>query len=45
MNAEGLIYPVAYVRRGPEIEERTLPPEHLHRFDAGEYERELEALL
>ncbi len=32
MNAEGEIYPVAYVRAGDEIDERALPPHALNDF-------------
>jgi len=45
MNSEGEIYPVAYTRAGEEIDERVLPPHHLHDFEGGEYQRELQSLL
>ncbi|MEO8290402.1 MAG: NAD(P)-binding domain-containing protein [Gaiellaceae bacterium] len=45
MNDEGQIYPVAYVRKGEEIEERLFPPHHLHDFEGAVYRRELEGLL
>jgi thioredoxin reductase len=45
MDADSGIYPVAYVRRGEEIEERTLPPHHLNDFEDDAYRRELESLL
>jgi thioredoxin reductase len=45
MNAEGEIYPVAYVRAGAEIDERELPPHHLNDFGGPEYRRALEALV
>jgi thioredoxin reductase len=45
MNAEGEIYPVAYTRQREEIEERELPPEHLHDFAREDYVRELQSLL
>jgi hypothetical protein len=45
MNAEGGIYPVAYVRGAQEIVERPLPPSHLNDFGGDEYRRALEALF
>jgi thioredoxin reductase len=45
MDADSGIYPVAYVRKGEEIEERVLPPHHLHDFEHDTYRRELESLL
>jgi thioredoxin reductase len=45
MNAEGDIYPVAYSRQREEIEERELPPDHLHDFAQEDYVRELQSLL
>jgi thioredoxin reductase len=45
MNAEGEIYPVAYVRAGEEIDERPMPPTHLNDFSGGEYRRVLETLV
>jgi thioredoxin reductase len=45
MNAEGDIYPVAYSRQREEINERELPPHHLHDYAREEYVRELQSLL
>ena len=45
MNAEGEIYPVVYGRQREEIDERVLPPQHLHDFQGDEYRRELQSLL
>jgi thioredoxin reductase len=45
MNAEGEIYPVVYGRKREEIDERVLPPQHLHDFQGDEYRRELQSLL
>jgi thioredoxin reductase len=45
MNAEGEIYPVAYSRQREEIDERELPPHHLHGYAREEYVRELQSLL
>jgi thioredoxin reductase len=45
MNAEGDIYPVAYSRQREEIDERELPPHHLHDYSREEYVRELQSLL
>ena len=45
MNAEGEIYPVAYSRQREEIDERVLPPHHLHDYAREEYVRELQSLL
>ena len=45
MNAEGEIYPVVYGRQREEIDERVLPPQHLHDFQGDEYRRELQPLL
>jgi thioredoxin reductase len=45
MNEDGEIYPVAFARRGEEIEERALPPNPLHDFGGDDYRRELEGLL
>jgi hypothetical protein len=45
MNAEGDIYPVAYSRQHDEIDERELPPHHLHDYAREEYVRELQSLL
>ena len=45
MNAEGEIYPVAYVRTGEEIDERALAPHHLNDFGGDEYRRALESLV
>jgi thioredoxin reductase len=45
MSAEGEIYPVAYNRRGEEVEERQLPPNHLHDYSGEEYIRELRSLF
>jgi len=45
MNAEGEIYPVAYVRDGEEIDERPMSPAPLNDFGGGEYRDALEALL
>jgi thioredoxin reductase len=45
MNAEGEIYPVVYGRQREEINERILPPHHLHDFQGDEYRRELQSLL
>jgi hypothetical protein len=45
MNTEGDVYPVLYLRRGGDIEERPLQPHYLHRYEAEEYRRELESLL
>jgi thioredoxin reductase len=45
MDAEGGIYPIAYTRQREEIEERELPPDHLHDFAQEDYVRELQSLL
>ena len=45
MNAEGEIYPVVYGRQREEIDERALPPHHLHDYRGEEYRRELQSLL
>jgi thioredoxin reductase len=45
MGADGEIHPVAYVRKGEEIDERPLPRAHLNDFGSDEYSRALEALL
>jgi len=45
MDAEGAIYPVAYVRGRDGIHERDLPPHPLHDFSGDEYRRALEDLL
>jgi len=45
MNAEGEIYPVAYVRTGEEIDERALPTHPLNDFGGDEYRRALESLV
>jgi thioredoxin reductase len=45
MNAEGVIYPVAYSRQGEEIDEHELPLHHLHDYAREEYVRELQSLL
>jgi hypothetical protein len=45
MNAEGEIYPVVYGRQREEIDERVLPPQHVHDFQGDEYRRELQSLL
>jgi thioredoxin reductase len=45
MDAEGAIYPVAYVRAGEEIDEKQLPPRHLNDFSGGEYRDALERLV
>jgi thioredoxin reductase len=44
MNAEGIIYPVAYSRQREEIDERALPPHHLHDYAREDYVRELQSL-
>jgi thioredoxin reductase len=45
MNQEAEIYPVVYVRRRGEVEERILPPHPLNAFGGPEYRDELEAAL
>jgi thioredoxin reductase len=45
MNAEGEIYPVAYTRKGEEIEERELERHHFNDFAREDYVRELQSLL
>jgi thioredoxin reductase len=45
MNAEGEVYPVAYTRKGEEIEERELERHHLNDFAREDYVRELQSLL
>jgi thioredoxin reductase len=44
-NPAGEVYPALYVRRGGEIRERLLPPDHLNDFRGPEYVRELRAAL
>jgi thioredoxin reductase len=45
MNAAGEIYPIAYSRQREEIDERQLPPHHLHDYAQEDYVRELQSLL
>jgi thioredoxin reductase len=45
MNAEGAIYPVAYVRGRGGIDERAMAAHPLHDYGGDEYRRELESLL
>ena len=45
MNAKGDIYPVAYTRKGEEIEERELQQHPLNDFGREDYVRELQSLL
>jgi thioredoxin reductase len=46
LNADGELYPAVYLGRGGgAVEERLLPPHHLHDFEGEGYRRALEALL
>ena len=45
MNAEGEIYPTAYVERGGEVREHVLPPHHLNDYTGEEHVRELRSVL